>query len=84
MADGYLYKKFMKLLEQLTKEGNDSRLFYDELPRRFRLTKKDVFNVLKEIEREKKNIKITKRRIVFVVGKNGFISLGRLFLRVVR
>ena len=71
MPDGYLYRRIMRELERLIKEGEKERKeLIKEMARSFRLTRKDILKVLKELERENV-VKIKKRRVIFVGRRPG-------------
>lgn len=81
MPDGYLYQKVMQLLEEYKRrEEAERKELIKELARSFRLTKKDVEMVLKELE-QAQEIKVLrggkwrKWRVEFIQAKTGLINL---------
>jgi len=81
MPNGYLYQKLEKLLrEYKTRERVALKELAEELARRFRLTRKDVIQIMKELEQERKAF-IKRKRKIFVELKQGKTRLLILIKR---
>lgn len=73
MPNGYLYQKLEDVLRKYkVREEIDLDELSRELARRFRLTRKDIINILKELEKEKKAL-MKKRRKIFIELKLGMV-----------
>lgn len=80
MPDGYLYTKLEDVLKKIKTTHPTLDEISKELARRFRLTRKDVINVLRELEREKK-VFIRKKRKIFVELHQGAVHIFMLIRR---